>query len=609
MPEKMLTEAAWKSFAKGKDYKDAALLKAMKALDQAAKDDPAAALQALDDIEKQLDALRKTHKGDKALTGQLDEIETAMGKERKLQQKQQDARASESAGDDEEDSPALLTSKLLPLLREVRKGTVTLSAMIATTGKDTAVMLSRRSIPPARSKLLKDYLGAGGGVKIIAGECLLEDNAVTFVVQSQAAGLAKKLKQALLAQVEQRVKVRVRGLEPGDVDEEAEEDGPNPGPTPPGPTDSGPPVDEAQQRFQARLDKLSPLVAAALRAQKGDTGKMRAVLAFAQEKGQSGAWAAALQALETLEKLLAAAAQPEAQPAPTGPEATGQSETTPGKVEAGTAFNARLAALMPAVKEALVANGPAANDIKQKVGAAGLQARKGLFDEAHALLDEAEALMSGPPTAPSPGVDPNAALWQQRSQSSAQVLAQKVPPGSPDAAKLQAILDHATKLATGGDLTKALAALDQLDKVLAARVAPTPQPGTPPKRALVAYRSSLLAYRQAAQLVKGRIQTLKQTIPQALPAEQELADALAVVLDEHNELLLDAVDQAMNAVQGEQAGVSQALASTIDAYLALLSSDPLIRAADNNPFGVAMNIRDTLFDALSEVRRTMPAPV
>ncbi|MBL0719561.1 hypothetical protein JI742_06625 [Piscinibacter sp. Jin2] len=610
MPEKLLTEAAWKSFAKNGDHKDAALLKALKALDQAAKDDPSGALHALDDIEEQIGALRKAGRADKALGSHLNQMEVALGKERKLQQKQLDAQSKDADGADVEDSPTLLTTKLLPLLREVRKGSVTMSALIVTAGKDAAVMLARRPIPPARSKLLKEYLGISAGTKIIPAECLLEDNAVTFLVQSQATGLAKKLKQALLNQVEQRLKVRVRGLEPGDVDEEAEDEAPEgQGQAPVSPTGSEP-VDETRRLFLERLDQLSPRVAAALRDQKGDTGKLRAVIAFAREKGEAAAWTSGLKALETLEKLLEAAAQGDsAASSPTSPPETAGKD---GKVGAGAAFNARLAALMPKLKEALGAGGPAATDLKLKVSEAGVTARKGLFDEAHALLDDAEALLTGSDEEPSSPTDPLALAWRERLQGTARALGEKAPPGHADAAKLQAILDHANKLAAGGDWRKALAALDQLDKILAARTAPPPgetadpQPG--PRRLPVAYLKSVHAYRKAAALVKGRIQTLKQAIPQALPTQQELIDTLAEVLDQHNELLLEAVDDAMTAIQGEQGVVTQALADTIDTYLDLLSSDPLIKAADSNPFGVQIDLQDTLFSALSEVRRTMPEP-
>lgn len=221
MSDKALTEAEWKKFAKGRGLKDDGLLKALAALDKASN--PEASLAALDNIAKQGDLLRKAAKGDKDVAGRLDEIDKALAKERKLHEaaakKQQ--LAAEAAQNEDEDSPAQLSSKMIPLLREVRKGVV-LQAMVALAGKSCAVMVSRRAIGPTQRKLLSTQLGTTSGVKFVPGECLFEANAHTFVVQSQAAGLAKRIRQALLEQTEQRFKVRVRGEDPNDIDDDGE---------------------------------------------------------------------------------------------------------------------------------------------------------------------------------------------------------------------------------------------------------------------------------------------------------------------------------------------------------------------------------------------------
>jgi hypothetical protein len=58
------------------------------------------------------------------------------------------------------------------------------------------------------------------------------------------------------------------------------------------------------------------------------------------------------------------------------------------------AFKSRLAALVPKVQAAAAAGHPAAKDITLKVREAGASAQKKAFGEAHALLDDAEALMA-----------------------------------------------------------------------------------------------------------------------------------------------------------------------------------------------------------------------
>ncbi len=59
----------------------------------------------------------------------------------------------------------------------------------------------------------------------------------------------------------------------------------------------------------------------------------------------------------------------------------------------GAAFNARLAALMPAIKAAIVAAGPSAQDIKLKVSEAGMLARKKEFVAAGTLLDQVDKMV------------------------------------------------------------------------------------------------------------------------------------------------------------------------------------------------------------------------
>lgn len=131
MSDKSLTELEWKRFSKGRGLKDAALAKALAALE--AGRTPEDKLGALTEIGKQADALRRAHKADKDVVGYLDDVEKAANREHKLQEAEARKLArKEDAGDgDEEDSPALLTSKMVPLLREVKKGESVLQALIA----------------------------------------------------------------------------------------------------------------------------------------------------------------------------------------------------------------------------------------------------------------------------------------------------------------------------------------------------------------------------------------------------------------------------------------------------------------------------------------------
>lgn len=393
MSDKNLSELEWKKFAKGRDLKDAALVKAMAALEKAKAPDQS--LAALDDLEKQSDLLRKSAKGDKDLAKYLDDLDKALDKERKLSEFEAKKAAKEAAkdqgGDEEEETPALLTSKMIPLIRQVKKGDE-MQVLLASAGKDVAVMLSRRAISPSKRKLLTEYLD-GGAAKFFPGICIFEENAYTFVLKTQAGGLAKKVKAALLRQVELRLKVRVRGEDPNDIDDDGEPaedeavetqgEAVNEAPTQ-GTAPEVPPVqDPLKADYDRRMAVLEPRVLETLKAQHGDVSKIRAVAEFVREKGAGGQYKAALSGLDSLEKLLQAADA--AAPAPiASPDS------------AAAAFNSRLAALMPEVKTAITAGGETGLEVKLKVSEAGVFARKKEFDRANELLDEAEALMKAP---------------------------------------------------------------------------------------------------------------------------------------------------------------------------------------------------------------------
>lgn len=619
MADKALTESAWKAFSKSGDYKDAAFVKALAALDKAAKAGAQAELDALDEIDKQAQALRKANKADKKLGDYLDDVEKALGKQRKASE---DALAAErkaaaSSSDEEEESPALLTTKMVPLIREVRKGGIVLQSLIAVAGKETVVLLSRKAISPARGKLLKEQMEKPAGLKFIRGECTLENNAITFIVQGQAAGLAKRLKAALLAQVEQRLKIRVRGEDPNDIDEDAEEDGadaPAGTTAPEEPGDAGTtasPDTALQTRFEDRLARIEPQIAEVLKAQKGDVSKIRAVAAFAREKGKERQWQAGLQSLDMLDKLLAAAnAGGTEAPAPT-------ESPTPG-VDPGAAFNARLAALMPKVKEALAAGGESATDVKLKVSEAGVFARKREFDKAQALLDDVESLLekgatgSGDDAAPKD--DPKAAAYRalvarlqpQIDRASRGGLA---PAQQEALQKVQMAWNLAKESADAGNFERGLLILQKLEAggVLAGLVG-TPG-GTAPggdapqgdgRGRIVRQRTFMI---QEWSKVPGELRTrlagLRSLLIDSEADEDpdELVDAIQDALESLLEEIRDEMDDAINAGDpGRFAGLRKRM-----------DSHPLMTHLASAPDFDGGALRRAVEDALDRIERGMLA--
>jgi len=309
-----LNEASWTALVKKlkAELDDKALVKALAHFDKTEAAKPAPRLDALDEvieqIKKQVLALarRKKELGDKPfaeLKNKLDELLDLAECEHK-------AMKSASEADDEEESPILLTTKMLPLLRELKKGEARMPALIGVAGKDCAVLILRRAISPTRRKLLNEALGASSGVKYIVGESLFENKALTFVVQSQAAGLAKKLRQALLDQTGLRLKVRVRG-EDGDDEHGEDEDEiavPEAQPASTQLAASAPAASSAADAlaFKTRLEALLP------RLKGSDAARLKASEAGAASRNRD--WAGAMRLLDEAEALLAqpAASQAEA---------------------------------------------------------------------------------------------------------------------------------------------------------------------------------------------------------------------------------------------------------------------------------------------------------
>ena len=325
-----LNETSWTTLVKKlkAELDDKALVKALAHLDKTdAGSKPAPRLDALDDVIEQLKkqvlalAKRKKELGDKPfaeLKHKLDELLDLAEREHKAMKA-----ASESGDEDEEElSPVLLTTKMLPLLRELKKGEARMPTLIGVAGKGCAVLILRRAISPTRRKLLNDTLGVSSGVKYIVGECLYENKALTFVVQSQAAGLAKKLRQALLDQTGLRLKVRVRGEDGDDEHGEDEDEGAVPEAPPQAPqTPSAPAPSPAASSysnnntadalaFKARLEALLP------RLKGSDAARLKASEAGAASRTRD--WAAALRLLDEAEALLAVPAATQAE-APTQP--------------------------------------------------------------------------------------------------------------------------------------------------------------------------------------------------------------------------------------------------------------------------------------------------
>ena len=544
-----LSEASWTGFTKKHklDLEDGALVKALAAFDKTDESKPEPRLKALDEVIKQIPeqvkalAKRKKELGDKPFGEAKDKLYALLGAAESLHEdaakaaadaKRREADAAGAGDEEEEDSPALLTTKMAPLVRQLRKGDVRLPALVCHAGTEAAVLISRRPISRSRRKLLAETLEATGGYKYAEGECYFEGGALHFALQGKIGGLAKKLRLALLGQVQARLKVRVHG-DDGEQDEDGEDEGEG---AAAGQTQTPTAPSAAQLGYEQRLRQVQERLAQALKAQHPESTKLRALIGYASEKadGQQD-YAAASKALDMLDKLLGAPAKK-----------AGEDEGKGAEVDPGAAFTARLAALMPSVKQAIAAAGASAQDIKLKVSEAGTYARKRDYDAAHGLLDEAEALLeAGEATSTTPEAG-----------------------GGRPAGGTAAFVDYAKARLQWIDARKQVAAdLGRLEKAI-----------------VEAYdREGPAEAAEARRVVR------------------QLHDVLKVL----DESLADKLDEGLNASDpARRAAINREAASIIDRYQRYLGSSPLLREIDDNPF-VPVDVQERLASTLEQLEQQL----
>lgn len=630
-------KALWEAFTRKQKFDaepdDKALLKALARVDAAGDRDHESRLQALDEVieqgkklvlalprlKKELEAKLKKEadpKKKKELDGNLkaidatkDELNETIESAQRLQKDTRETQEAESNEQDEADSPALLTSKMVPLIRELRKGQVQMFSLVALAGKETVVLISKRAISPARGKLLKEQLSNPSGLKFIRGECLFEENALTFVVQARAAGLAKKLKAALLAQTELRLKVRVRGEDPDDVEEEVEEDGEGEGQgqegataqVPPAPP-VGPPATE-QLAYEQRLKRVKDRLEQALQAQHPESTRMRALIGYASDKadGQQD-YSAAIKALEMLDKLLGE------------PVGGTQGPPDPSGADAGAAFKVRVAALIPKIKQGQTTGHPGANDAKLKASEAGVFAGKRDFQRANAMLAEAEQLLGGGggTGAQEAGIaagEREAAELFARLQADVETVERG--PLSPQLSgqfqPIRTAWTMAVQAIEKSQFDRALLILQRIDNAggLARLVqAMADAAGQPRPAGATSGAEPIVIWREAKEAVDERISALRKSV--LGHPDEALRATMAQIADKGLNGVTDRAAVGMMAAMMEADTAPAKARQAIEKFRAFLAGD-IARGIDENPFEVQVDLRRTLGTALERIESRLAA--
>jgi len=298
MAEK-LSKEVWVAFAKKNklSLEDGALIKALEKFDKCDEKQHEARSAALEGIveqvKKQVVLLAKAKKdlGDKLFGQTKDKLYELLDESEKLQKSE--GKKAEEAEDEEADSPTLLTSAMIPLVRTLQKGETTMPALIAITSKKAAVLISRRAISPSRRKLLAEYLQETGGIKYLIAQCTGASGQLEFQLDSSPGGLSKRLKQAVFEQTGLRTRISLRFGEESESDGEEEEGN--------GGAEAEDPLLAA---YMARFEALDEPYRQALRRSPETATKLTAVHGFAIDKAEAHQYQAALQALDRLDKLI-----------------------------------------------------------------------------------------------------------------------------------------------------------------------------------------------------------------------------------------------------------------------------------------------------------------
>lgn len=381
MSDKFLTEREWKSFSKNANYRDGALLKALDRVEKSENEGPDEQLKALDELGTQADALLKLHKADKALTAYLADLDKAAAKARKLAERKLQALGDEDGDDDE---PAWLDpKKLLAQLTLCRRDPERRVQFAYVDAKDRQPALLAMS-PRLSGRKLFARLQAETGAKAGAyGSAWVDDTSLMLQLDKPLGGLVKKIR-APVKDCGFRIAKAVLWNADGTVFEQDEspDEGVNadaPAPAPNRPVETARPQTDVDPKFNERLSALLPRLSA---ADPTRLAELKSKITSAGLLARNKDFEAGHALLDEVEALLAGVV---------GSSAPG---SPPPRQDPGADFNARLASLLPEVKQAIASHGPQAAELKALVTEAGMLARDKAFDRAHAVLDALDAQLA-----------------------------------------------------------------------------------------------------------------------------------------------------------------------------------------------------------------------
>ncbi|QYK39857.1 MAG: hypothetical protein KF887_10255 [Paracoccaceae bacterium] len=287
-------------------------------------------------------------------------------------------------------------------------------------------------------------------------------------------------------------------------------------------------------------------------------------------------------------------------PAPPGTEAAAAPAADPGLKDRLVAIRARIEALPRDQTAQLVAAfGKAVALVRD-----GDPAAAATVETLERVLDRmAAAAETAPPAAPPPPPQPDAAARITAA------LAALVPRIRALPSEAQGPLAQAARAAQGliasGDLAGAATAIRALAAALAGAESGAPADGAGPDPA-----APLDIWNAAKEATDAGVEKLQQALrAQRHPATDRIAEFGLAGLSGggvQTALMASLMGYARAPAEGREAAAQQ-VAAAVSGYRAFLSGNALVALCDENPFGVALDLRGTLGGALDRIEAAIAA--
>jgi hypothetical protein len=433
--------------------------------------------------------------------------------------------------------------ELKKIIKAAKKGPVAFGFNPGKSEEEAYLAMHRKK---AATIVGKDAREGGEGGKFAFGTATVSGKVITLTCLRELPGLAKRMKKHLKSR-KVMLNVAVLDADGNQIESDIEDDLPD------DPELEGPELDGPEL--------------------EGDDG------GDADDDGAQGA----------------AGAGPGTTPAPAPPPTPSPPEARPGGEEIK-----QLATELAALRKEIEAAGLSGSDAPVKAFAQLVAAlRAGEVEKVAAGIDRIRGALSKiPKPPPPPGGDAALAL------KVADALDRQVA-GLGDATlrgRLQQAMEQIRKIIAAGDAGKALAAMKKLRETLAAAGAG----GAPKPRLSEAPLRGFLDARDTGVTQIARLQdALRAT---GHPALKELADkgfaGITGRLQVGLQVALMDVDAAAPADRPK--AVARAV-ETVEAFQAMLATDPTIALLEDNPFGIAVTLRRDIGAALDTIRQGLDA--